>query len=73
MAELGMERLKKAVANGIVSKEEFDRAALELETRPSSRSKFATAELKEVEVKLKFAKKRLEDAMAAGVRPAPAP
>jgi hypothetical protein len=29
------------------------------------------AELKEVEVKVKFAKKRLEDAKAAGVRPAP--
>jgi hypothetical protein len=29
------------------------------------------AELKEIEVKVKFAKKRLDDAKAAGVRPAP--
>jgi DNA repair exonuclease SbcCD ATPase subunit len=49
---------------------EVDRAKMELEAA-KAQLEIRIAELKEVEVKVKYAKKRLDDAKAAGVRPVP--
>ncbi len=66
-AELGVQQVRAAAEKGIVSKEEIDKAALGVEAA-KAQLEIHVAEMREVEVKIKYAKKRLEDAKAAGVR-----
>ena len=70
-AMVSAERIEAIARNGVVSKEELDKAKLDVEAA-KAQLEIRMAELKEIEVKIKFAKKRLDDARAAGVRPAPA-
>jgi hypothetical protein len=67
--EVQLEILAKSPANTI-PQSEMMKAKLEVDAA-KAQLEIKMAELKEVEVKLKFAKKRLEDAKAAGVRPLP--
>lgn len=57
-------------ATGTASATELNKAEADFEMSKAQLD-IRVAELKEVEVKIKHAKKRLEDAKAAGVRPAP--
>jgi len=70
-AEINLDRIAKSGAAGVVTREEMDKAKLEVEAAKAQLD-IRMAELREVEVKVKFAKKRLDDAKAAGVRPPPA-
>lgn len=69
-AEINLDRISRLLASNTVSKEDAERAKLEVEMAKAQVA-IRVAELKEVEVKVKFARKRLEDAKAAGVRPNP--
>lgn len=70
VAEVNAARVEKLVATNAVSKEELEKTRLEIEAA-KAQLEIRVAEMKEVEVRVKFAKKRLEDAKAAGVRPLP--
>jgi hypothetical protein len=67
-ALVSAERTEAIAKNGIVSREELDKAKLDVEAA-KAQLEIRKAELKEIEVKIKYAKKRLDDAKAAGVRP----
>lgn len=69
-SEIGMARAKALFDKGAVTKEELAKAILEVEMA-KAQVEIRVAELKEVEVKVKHAKKRLDDAKLGGVRPAP--
>lgn len=71
-AELGADRVRSLVSKNVATREDMDKAQLELEAA-RAQLEIRIAEVKEVEVKIKFAKKRLDDAKAAGVRPPVAP
>jgi len=69
-AEVNLDVLSKV---GVTAPQtEITKARLEVEAA-RAQLEIRTCEMKEVEVKIKYAKKRLEDAKAATVRPAPAP
>jgi hypothetical protein len=70
-AMLNAERLAQIAKNGIISSEELEKGKLEVEAA-KAQLEIKLAELKEIEVKVKYAKKRLDDAKAAGVRSGPA-
>ena len=70
-AMITAERLAHIAKNGVISSEELEKGKLEVEAAKAQLD-IKMAELKEIEVRVKFAKKRLDDAKAAGVRPAPA-
>jgi hypothetical protein len=69
-AKARLELIAKAAAAGNTSATEKITAEFEVEMA-KAQFEIRQAELKEVEVKVKYAKKRLEDAKAAGVRPLP--
>jgi hypothetical protein len=69
-AELTMQNMERIAKNGVVSSQELDKAKLDVEAA-KAQMQIKMAELKEIEVKVKYAKKRLDDAKAAGVRTAP--
>ena len=71
-AELNLNRLADLLAKAAITKDEVEMAKLDVEMAKAQVG-IHVAEQKEVEVKLKYAKKRLEDAKAAGVRPVPVP
>ena len=71
-AELGLDRLTKAHAKAAILEEEYDRAKLKVKMA-KVQVEIRMAEMKEVEVKIKHAKKRLEEAKGTGVRPGPVP
>lgn len=64
-------RLERQMATGFILKGELDKARLEVEVA-QAQLEIRIAELKEVEVKIKYAKKRLEDAKAGIRQPPPA-
>jgi hypothetical protein len=66
-AELNYANLDKIAKAGQISREELEKGKLEVEAA-KAHLEIRMAELKEIEVKLKYAKKRLDDAKAAGVR-----
>jgi hypothetical protein len=66
-SEVGLERMLRLVTNGAASKEELEKYKLEIEAAKAL-VEIRIAEMKEVEVKIKHAKKRLEEAKA-GPRP----
>jgi hypothetical protein len=66
-AELNLQRMQTVVSRGAASKEEVDRAGIDVEAA-KAQVEIRMAEMKEVEVKIKYAKKRLEDAKS-GPRP----
>ncbi len=68
VAEITLDRLSRAAASNAVAKEEVERAKLDVELA-KTQVEIRLAELKEVEVKVKYAKKRLDDAKLGGVRP----
>jgi opacity protein-like surface antigen len=74
-AEVNLDRIARIGAAGVVTREETDKAKLDVEAAKAQLD-IRMAEMKEIEVKIKFAKKRLEDAKAAPPRgpgsPAPA-
>jgi len=67
-AKVKLDRAMKLAVNKAITNEEVELAKLDLETA-TAQLEIRRAETKEVEVKLKYAKKRLEDAKA--LRPAP--
>lgn len=69
-AELGVERLTALTARGVVSRDEMEKAKIDLDMA-KVQVEIRTAEMREVDVKIKHAKKRLEEAKAAPARPAP--
>jgi len=69
-AKLKLERVIKLESSKAVPPEEVLQAKLEAEAA-AAQLDIRKAEAKEVDVRLKHAKKRLEDGKAAGVRPAP--
>ncbi|MCE9564644.1 MAG: hypothetical protein K8U57_21635 [Planctomycetes bacterium] len=71
VAELSVPRYEKLAANNTISKEEVEKVRLEVEVA-KAQLEIRIAEMKEVEVKIKHAKKRLDEAKAAAIRPAPA-
>lgn len=71
MTRVKASRTNRLVQTGAVTKEEADTAKLEVEMA-KAQLEIRIAEMKEVEVKIKYAKKRLDDAKASGVRPPPA-
>jgi hypothetical protein len=70
-AEITLERVSGIAKTGIVTREELEKAKLEVDAA-KAQLQIKMAEMKEVEIKVKYAKQRLEDAKAAGIRPAPA-
>jgi hypothetical protein len=60
-AQVNLERIKKIALQGAVSNEEVDRAVVEVEAA-RAQVEIRMAEMKEVEVKIKYARKRLEEA-----------
>jgi len=68
IAQVGADRLARVAGTGVASKEEVEKAKLEVEAA-MAQLEIRIAEMKEIEVKVKFAKKRLEEAKAVGVRP----
>ena len=70
VAEAGLDRVARHFANKVVSKEEVEKAQLEVDLA-KAQLEIRLAEVKEVEVKVKYAKKRLDDAKLGGVRPLP--
>jgi multidrug resistance efflux pump len=69
-AEVALDRTNKLAATAAVTKDEVERAKLDVDMAKGL-VEVRMAELKEAEVKVKYAKKRLDDAKAAGVRPGP--
>lgn len=69
-AEINLDRVSRAAASNAVAKEEVERAKVEVEMA-KAQVEIRVAELKEIEVKVKYARKRLDDAKAGGVRPNP--
>ena len=67
-ANLGLERMLNLVSRRAASQEEADRARLDVEGA-KAQYEIRVAELREVEVKIKYAKKRLDEAKNGGVRP----
>lgn len=77
LAELGVaraatafERLQKLAANGQVGGSEIEGAKFEVEAA-KIQLEIRAAEVREIEVRLKYAKRRLEEAKQGGARPAP--
>ncbi len=70
-AEIQVVRVEKLVAANTASREELDKARLEFEGA-KAQFEIRVAEMKEVEVRIKFAKKRLDEARAAMVPRVPA-
>jgi multidrug resistance efflux pump len=70
-AKLKLDRTAKLVETKVVSKEELELVRVDLEAA-SAQLDIRKAESKEVEVRLKHAKKRLDDAKSAPVRNLPA-
>lgn len=64
-AKLGVERLRRIVASGASTKEELDKAVLEVKAA-EAQLEIRLAEVKEVEVKIKYARLRLDDARGKG-------
>jgi multidrug resistance efflux pump len=71
-AEVDLERLTRLAAGGAITKEEAEKAKVMVEVA-KAQLEIRVAELKEVEVKVKYAKKRLDEAKRGGVRPVPPP
>lgn len=71
MVRMNALRLERQMSAGFILKEELDKARLEVEVA-KAQLEIRIAELKEVEVKIKYAKKRLEDAKAGIRQPPPA-
>ena len=69
VAELVVERLTALAARGVVPRDEMEKAKIELEMA-KVQVEIRIAEMKEVDVKIKHAKKRLEEAKVPAVRPA---
>jgi multidrug resistance efflux pump len=69
-SEVDLNRLSKLFANKVVGKEEVEKAQLEVEMSKAQLD-IRVAEVKEVDVKIKHAKKRLDEAKRNGARPAP--
>jgi len=69
-AEVALQNVERIAKNGVVSSQELDKSKLEVEAA-RAQLQIKMAELKEIEVKVKYAKKRLDDAKAAGVRTVP--
>jgi hypothetical protein len=69
-AEMGTERVRILVPRGSATREEVERSALAGEAAKAQLD-IQQAELHVFEVKIKYAKKRLDEAKAAGVRMAP--
>jgi hypothetical protein len=69
-AHVGLDKISRIVASGAVGKEDADRAKLEVEMA-EAQLEIRVAEMKEVEVKIKHTKKRLDEAKAPppGFRP----
>jgi hypothetical protein len=67
-AELNLDRILRVVTSGAASKEEADRARIDVEAA-KAQVEIRVAELKEIEVKIKYARKRLEEAKTSGPRP----
>jgi outer membrane protein TolC len=65
---LNLQRIQTIVDRGAASKDEVDRASVELEAA-KAQVEIKLAEMKEVEVRIKFAKKKLEEAKNNGPRP----
>jgi len=63
LAEIPAANAERLFANKVVSKEEVDRARLEVEAAKAQLD-IRAGELKEIEVRIKYAKKRLDDAKA---------
>ena len=70
-AELSYAHFAKLAKANTISQQELEKGRLELEAA-KAQLEIRMAEIKEIEVKIKYAKKRLDDAKAAGVRPPPA-
>jgi hypothetical protein len=66
-AELSYANLDRIAKANQISREELEKGKLEVEAA-KAHLEIRLCELKEIEVKLKYAKKRLDDAKAAGVR-----
>lgn len=58
-AELGQSRIEKLLASSVISKEDFDKAKLDVEAA-KAQLEIRVAEMKEVDVKIKHLKKRIE-------------
>jgi multidrug resistance efflux pump len=71
-AEINADRVLKLVTSKVVSREEADQAKMDAELA-RAQLELRLAELKESEVKVKFARKRLEDAKRAGPGQIPNP
>ena len=69
MAKVNVDRLQKA-GKGTVSQEDVDRAILEVDAA-KAQLEIRLAEMKEVDVKIKYAKKRLDEAKS--MMPSPMP
>src|SRR5262249_30673153 len=69
-SEIPAANAERLFANKVIGKDEVEKAKLEVEAAKAQLD-IRMAEMKEVEVKVKVAKKRLEDAKAGGVRPLP--
>jgi hypothetical protein len=67
-ALISAERIEAIAKNGVVSKEEVEKAKLEVEAAKAQLA-IRMAELKEIEIKLKYAKNRLGDAKPRDARP----
>jgi hypothetical protein len=76
IAELQTGRVEKLASTNAVSKEELEKARLELDAA-KAQLEIRLAEMREVEVRIKHAKKRLDDAKAGPpggrTQPNPAP
>jgi hypothetical protein len=68
-ADAGLEKILRIVASGATSKEDADKARVEVDIA-KAQYEIRVAEMKEVEVKIKHAKKRLDEAKTgSGFRP----
>jgi hypothetical protein len=69
VADVSLERITRIIGSGAAGKEDADKARLEVDVA-KAQYEIRVAEMKEVEVKIKHAKKRLDEAKAnAGFRP----
>lgn len=66
-AEVNLDRLQQLASRGATGREEADRAKVEVEAA-KAQVEIRVAEMKEIDVRIKYAKKRLEEAKA-GPRP----
>lgn len=71
IAEVNTARMLKMFEKGVATREEADRVKLDVETA-QAQVDIRMAEMKEVELRIKHAKKHLDDAKAAAIRVAPA-